>query len=354
MHETTSALDGVRRSIRALCLAALILSAWAGGAHSAWAQISTSDKALAEALFDRGLELMKLGKDEEACQTLERSQAVEPGVGTMLYLAECYEKVGRTASAWAMYREASSRAQEQGQLDRAKKGATRADLLQPSLSNLTLMPPSGVTISELSITRNGHDVPAAALGVPVPVDPGEQKLTAAAPGYAPWQLSVNLPANGARLVVEVPALQPLPPELATPEPPVQPGPTQTTPAVATAPLPAATHDQPRSTFHKPLAYALGGIGLVTLGVGSYFGVRAISENGKAEDACPNGRCTGQGIEHDESARSAATASNVLVASGLALVAAGVVVYLVRPREDKLQVSLSTGPGSAQLNLLGNF
>lgn len=352
MHESTSALD---LSIRSLCLAAFCLVTWSGAAHSVSAQTSPNDKALAESLFDRGLELMKLGKDEEACQTLERSQAVEPGVGTMLYLAECYEKLGRTASAWAMYREASSLAQEQGQTERAKKGATRAENLQASLSKLTLVPPRE-TIPGLLITRNGNVVPAVALGVPVPVDPGEQKLTAAAPGYAPWSTSVDLPANGARLVVDVPSLQPLPPAQVAPAPALvaQSEPTQAAPVAASSPPAAATHDTPRATFHKPLAYVLGGVGVVTLGVGSYFGIRAISENGKADDACPNGRCTGEGIEHDEAARSAATAANVLMASGAALLAAGVVIYLVRPREDSVQVALSTGPGSAQLKLQGSF
>ncbi len=338
-------------SIRSLCLTVVCLVFWADGANTASAQSSsTSDKALAESLFDRGLELMKLGKDEEACQTLERSQGVEPGVGTMLYLAECYEKLGRTASAWAMYREAASLAQEQGQSERAKKGATRAEHLQPSLSKLTLVPPSGVTIPGLLITRNGHVVPAAALGVAVPVDPGEQKLSAAAPGYAPWNMTIDLPANGARQVVDVPALQQL--ELSPPPPPIaQSEPTQVQPSAAPVQPSAA---EAHTSFHKPLAYVLGGVGIVTLGVGSYFGIRAISENGKAEDACDTGRCTGQGIEHDESARSAATAANVLVAGGLALVAAGAVIYLVRPREDNLQVALSTGPASAQLNLRGSF
>jgi serine/threonine-protein kinase len=352
MHETTSA---VALSIRSLCLTAAWLVICAGATPSASAQSSSSDKALAESLFDRGLELMKLGKDEEACQTLERSQAVEPGVGTMLYLAECYEKLGRTASAWAMYREAASLAQEQGQSERAKKGATRAEHLQATLSKLTLVPPSSVTIPGLLITRNGNVVPAAALGVPVPVDPGEQKLTAAAPGYIPWNMSVDLPANGARLVVDVPALQPLPPSEQPPQPLVaQSEPTPSAASSAQLAPSAATEDQARSSFHKPLAYVLGGVGIVTLGVGGYFGMRAISENNKADEACPSGRCNGQGIDHDESARSAATASNVLVASGLALVAAGVVIYLVRPREDNLEVALSPGPGSAQLTLRGNF
>lgn len=352
MHESTSALASV---IRSLCVTACCLVVWAGATTRVSAQISTSDKALAESLFDRGLELMKLGKDEEACQTLERSQAVEPAVGTMLYLAECYEKLGRTASAWAMYREASSLAQEQGQIERAKKGANRADILQPSLSKLLLVPPS-VNIPGLQITRNGNVVPAAALGVPVPVDPGEQQLTASAPGYAPWNLTVDLPPNGARITVDVPALQQLPPSEVAPPPAAvaQAEPEPAAQAPATTQPSAATKHEPRATFHKPLAYVLGGVGIVTLGVGAYFGIRAISENSKAEDLCPDNACTGNGFEHHESAENAAVAANVLVPAGLALVAAGVVVYLVRPREDSLQVALSTGPGSAQLKLQGSF
>jgi tetratricopeptide (TPR) repeat protein len=356
MHETASAVDLSIRSLRLTALAFCIcLVVWAAAPLAASAQSSPNDKALAESLFDRGLELMRLGKDEEACQALERSQGVEPGVGTMLYLAECYEKLGRTASAWAMYREAASLAQEQGQTERAKKGATRAEFLQSSLSKLTLVVPADAAVPGLLITRNGNVVPSAALGSPVPVDPGEQKLTAAAPGYAAWSTTVDLPPNGARLVVDVPKLQALPPS-ETPQPPLplaQSGPTE--PAAAATPPPSAAEREPRTTYHKPLAYALGGVGIVALGVGSYFGVRAISENNKADEACPALNCgTAQGREHNDAAHSAATAANILVAGGAALLAAGIVVFLVRPREDEVNVALTTGPGSAQLQLQGTF
>ena len=76
----------------------------------AQAQGSADQKAAAEALFDKGLAAMKQGEYAQACAFLEQSQSVERGIGTMLYLAECYEKLGRTASAWAMFREAASAA----------------------------------------------------------------------------------------------------------------------------------------------------------------------------------------------------------------------------------------------------
>src|SRR5688500_5523674 len=83
------------------------------------AQASASDKAAAEALFDQGLRLMKQNSFSEACPKLEESNRIDPAVGTLLYLGECYERVGKTASAWATFREAASLATNSSQPDRA-------------------------------------------------------------------------------------------------------------------------------------------------------------------------------------------------------------------------------------------
>ena len=55
------------------------------------------ERIAAEALFDEGKSLMIEGKLAVACEKLEQSQRIDPAVGTLLYLAECYEKSGRTA-----------------------------------------------------------------------------------------------------------------------------------------------------------------------------------------------------------------------------------------------------------------
>ncbi|MFM2417004.1 MAG: hypothetical protein RL385_1727, partial [Pseudomonadota bacterium] len=88
----------------------LLGAAWLGAVAGARAETNAADKAAAEALFDRGLQLLRDGKVSEACSALEESESIEPGIGTMLYLADCYERLGRTASAWALFREAASRA----------------------------------------------------------------------------------------------------------------------------------------------------------------------------------------------------------------------------------------------------
>src|SRR5438067_1140228 len=99
---------------------------------------STADKAAAEALFDQGRSAMQEGDFGKACGLLERSQHIDPGIGTLLYLAECYEKSGRTASAWATFREAADAADRARETGRSKMGRDRAARLEPLRSRLTI------------------------------------------------------------------------------------------------------------------------------------------------------------------------------------------------------------------------
>ena len=110
--------------LAALCVSVLVVLAAPAGVFG---QASAGDKAAAEALYDRGRELMRDGKLEDGCKQLERSQAIDRGAGTMLTLAECYELLGRTASAFAMFREAASFAREDGTARARQEGGTARD-----------------------------------------------------------------------------------------------------------------------------------------------------------------------------------------------------------------------------------
>lgn len=338
-----------------LLLASTVLALALPAGRPLQAQSSPADKAIAESLFDRGLALMRQGQYAEACSQLERSNSVDRGVGTMLYLAECYEKLGRTASAWALFREASSSARAEGQLDRAKMGATRADQLEPQLSKLTVNVPNPVP--GLQVLRNGEPVPSTVFGVAVPMDPGEQRFEARAAGYHSWSLSLNLPDNGAMLSVDVPELAALPPSQQPPQPVAADSGSseaQPDPLAATRSTP---HDASRHgpSIQGPLGLVLGGVGIVGLGIGSYYGARAISKNSDADRACPNDTCnTSQGRELDEQAHSAATLSNVFVIGGAALLVGGAVLYFTRPKESAVQVGMRFTGQSAQLELGGRL
>ena len=72
------------------------------------ARASGRDLAAAEALYEAGKQLLVSGACESAIERLEASQALDPAVGTLLNLAECYVALGRMTSAWSTYRDAAS------------------------------------------------------------------------------------------------------------------------------------------------------------------------------------------------------------------------------------------------------
>ena len=346
-----------RSRVRVLLTRCGVLAACLLYGASVSAQASPgADKAVAEALFDRGLTLMRQGQFEQACAQLEQSQSIERGIGTMLYLAECYEKLGKTASAWAMFREAASAARAENQLDRAKTGSARADRLEPTLSRLTVNVAGAATTPGLVVTRNGQTVPNGAYGVALPSDPGEQRIEARAPGRSAWSSVVELGANAAMLVVDVPelvvdahAVQPV-----AAAPVSEPGELEAQPAPASVTAATPAPAEPRSSWQRPLGFVLGGAGIVALGVGTYFGLRAIDTNGDLEAACKTEPCSASARPLQDSANSAATASTVLVIGGAALLGAGAILLWTAPRERALTASLQGEVGGARLQLRGRF
>ncbi|HEY3237410.1 MAG TPA: hypothetical protein VGJ84_22005 [Polyangiaceae bacterium] len=132
---------------------------------------SAGDKAAAEALFDEGRKLMQEGKLEPACRKFEASQRLDPAPGTLLNEADCWEKLGRTASAWVSFREAAALARNAGDTKRASAATQRAAALEPKLARLKITVPDAVrSTSGLTVKRDGEKVDAALWDSPIPVD----------------------------------------------------------------------------------------------------------------------------------------------------------------------------------------
>src|SRR5690606_16859153 len=107
----------------------------------ALAQGTPADKAAAEALFQQGQRLLDAQRVEEACEKFRASQQLDAGLGTMLYLADCYEQAGRTASAWAVFKEAASVAASRGETSREEIARVRAEALEARLSHVIIRTP---------------------------------------------------------------------------------------------------------------------------------------------------------------------------------------------------------------------
>jgi hypothetical protein len=342
-----------------LATTALVATLGLFAAEPAPAQ-DASGKAAAEALFENGVQLMKAGRFADACPKLETSQRVDPGVGTLLYLAECYERLGRTASAWATFREAESLARASNQADRARTAQARAQKLEPELSYLTVSVAPEARVEGLVVRRAGSNVLPDLYGVAAPVDPGVVEIEAGAPGHRRYSTQVKVGPR-AKEVVTVPKLESEPGAVApsaTPpasgvETPPPPGPASGAPASPRTDTPAES--EPDHT----VAYVVGGVGIIGIGVGSYFGLRAMSKNSDAEAFCKTKNvCTDQqGIDLTEDAKDAAVISNIAFALGGAALATSVVLYFMAPGGNEttaLRLAPTVAKNGAGLSVGGTF
>ncbi len=297
----------------------------------AWAQ--GSGRVEAEALFDSGLELMRAGEFTAACQKLEESQRVDPGVGTLLYLAECYELEGRTASAWATFREAAAIAGAEGHHEREAQGTERAQRLEPLLSRVTLeVAPESRRVEGLTIRRGDVVVSARTWDTPLPVDPGDYQVVVSAPGYRSRTLPLHVGPDADRVVLPIPPLEALPPE---------PQEVAPTPSPATRSTVSANRDARqdegarRGGAHRGFAWVATGVGVAGLGVGSAFGLVAMARNEDALRYCTGSTCDdprGEELTHD--ARTAATGSNIGFAVGAAGAVTAIALWLTVPPRQR--------------------
>jgi hypothetical protein len=323
-------------------LGAALVAAFLACSHGAQAQ-AASDAAAADALFNEAQKLAAAGNYAQACPKYAESLRLDTGIGVMLYLADCYERTGKTASAWVQFREAEELASKQADR-RAAAAHDRAARLEPVLARLVIRLGPGVDLPGLELKRDTTLVGRAQWEVPVPVDPGVHTIIASAPGKKTRTMSVLVVAGGSPTTLTVAPLEDE--SVATTEPP--PRPQGTSPSELPVTEPATTSTRPGNT-ERIVAYAVGAAGLVGIVVGSYFGFDTISKNnaansdGNCHSNGDNELCNKTGLPLNQAAQSSATASNIAFGLGAAALAGGVVLYLTSPRSPSPAVGIATTP-----------
>ena len=305
------------------------------------ARADAASLALAEALFDQGVKMMGEERYAEACPKLAESLRLDVGIGTMLWLADCYGKVGKTASAWAQFREAAWTAEKQNDA-RVKLARQRASELEPQLSKIVVIVPRPV--DGLEVLRDGGVLRSVAWGTEVPVDPGEHTVVVSAPKKKTWQTTVVLLASQRLLAVTVPALEDLVPVLV---PAPAPAPVVDAPVSKPAVRPSALGAQ------RVAGLVVAGTGLLALGVGSFYGLRAKSKLDDSSAHCTNNVCDPAGGEARSEARSSATVSTVSFVVGITALAGGGLLYFLAPSR-RLAVTPVVGTSSVGLEFGGHF
>lgn len=336
------------------------------------------DKAAAESLFEQARGLLREGRTGEACPKLEESQRLDPGVGTLLHLGECYERLGRTASAWATFREAAALAQTSRQPDREKLARQRAAALEVRLVWLRVEVPPEARVPGLEVRQDGRVLPPERWGVEVPVDPGRHEVVASAPGFVEQRLLVQRSEPGHEKLLLGP-LKPAPdgqkgtppasgsapltsgstPLTSGSAPLVAPGggpggqersPLTSTSAPLTSPAraDAAPESSGPSAGRRYAALGLGTLGVLSLGAGSFFGLRALARQDDAEPRCDaQNFCDDEGLRARKDAIRAGNLSTLFFGVGLVGVGAGVTLWLTAPSAPSA-VTFQLSPAGASL------
>jgi hypothetical protein len=314
---------------RACCLVAML--SWSAPALAAPAEApraSAAEVAAAQALFEQGRALMAGGKAEEACSKFEESQRLDPAIGTEFNLASCYERIGRLASAYALFMKVAATASSTGQKQREAVARERAEAVRPRLTKLAIVVPAG-NAGKLRVERDGSEVGEAQWGFPVPVDPGIHRVRAFGGAVGEWSAEVVVPSDG---------------------------------GVHRVVIPGADSGSERPVANVTWAIVSASVGTVGLATGGIFALRALSRKNAADaEGCSGKVCpTPEGVELRASAHSAGNLATVGLGVGVVGLAGAAALLWWLPElshdgeRDELALVPVPIPGGSALVLDGRF
>lgn len=285
------------------------------GALTVTAPARAQDIAAAEALFNRGLADMEAGRYEPGCKAIAESQRIDPRPGTLFTLATCEDRWGHVATAvtrYADYLLVYERLPEDRKASQGLRPATaraRREKLAPEVPELTVLLPPGAPRGT-AVRRDGQPMAEAALGVGLPVDPGDHVIATEPPGGAVWEQRITI-ARGEKKTITL--------------------------EVRTAKPSAALHVPPAPrgpSARRVASYTVGGVGLAGLLIGGVLGGIALQKKGIVDQHCGSGvrskdptACDPTGLDAANGAKALGTGSTIAFAVGLAGVGTGLALLL---------------------------
>jgi hypothetical protein len=325
-------------------------------------------------LFDEGLKDMLAGRHATGCPRIAKSYDIEPLLGTLFTLAECYAKAGKPASAIARYTEYLERyaklppAQKRAQRERAQVSLKERATLLGDVPRLTLSLPASAPPGTV-VTKDGVMFDATSLDTTMLVDPGEYVFTTQVPGG---------PVNEERTTIRLGEQQKI--ELV-----VIAGSTTTgaSPVLGTSgPEPQSHGESPVSEPEEPpfedqgsgetegerqgsqriWVYAAGGAGLVGIAVGSVTGALVLSERKAILKECDDDhRCSDKGLAAVDRAQTLGVVSTIGFAVGATGIAAATILLLTertsgdrRPAQSRWSPIVTGEKRGAMVGLSGHF
>jgi hypothetical protein len=183
-------------------------------------ELTPTERAVAKRLFKEATDLYNAKQWDEAAQKLRQAIAIKDTPGLRYHLAHCEQHLGLLVEAMLNYDRA-------GELIAAGTPAADVAALLPDaqralsrrVPTLVIVSPSGVTGVQVSI--DGQVIAPAVLERPAPVNPGQHRVRAWAPGYLDFDTELTLSEGERRVVTLRLTPEAAPPAEAAPAQPVR-------------------------------------------------------------------------------------------------------------------------------------
>jgi hypothetical protein len=288
------------------------------------AALASDPLTAAQTAFDEGRRLEDAGDFAGAVERFEESERLDPALGTLLNLANCYERAGRLASAWRTFTRGATESAALGESKRAQRAIDRAGALVARLSTLVIRIEGDDVAPNEEVRVDGAQIDRRQWGTPQVIDGGSHVVEAVAPGRSEWSGKVSIANESDRAVVTIPALTPAPPDASPAAASAEAKPVETVEAPVVVPRPPVeTEKKVTWTPLRIAAATAAGVGGVLLGVGTGFGLEARARWNERQNHCAYNFCTDAGYTLTTQARDAANVATVaFIGAGAALGAAG--------------------------------
>ena len=293
----------------------------------------------AQQRYERGQQLYDQKKYGDALIEFRASHELLASPNSRLFVARCLRELGRLDEAVIEYEETAREAAARTETD-ARYAATR-DAAKGELA--TLQPKVGYVVvhaaelpADATVTIGARTLPAATLGLPVPVMPGEIVVALDVPGQVRSEKTVRVRAGERKEVTLVVGDKRASSVVA----PVTLG------AQGEAPRPASTT--------RTVGWIALGAGAVGLAGFATFGLLARSRYRLLQDECGDGPCAVDRGDELAAGRRWQTMANVSLVVGAIGVIGGAVLVIAGGPRDGTSPRLALGAGVGTLTLGGSF
>ena len=311
-------------------------------------------RAAARTTAKSGLQAYNEGDYHRAADYFERAEKLLHAPTHLLYLARSQVQLGRLVAAREAYlkldRETLDAKAPKAFVDALDAAKKELDALEPRIPYVSLVVQGGG--EDVSVFRDGQQVPSPLIGVPQPIDPGTYVFEAKGPGLISSKQSLTID-EGAKETV-----------LLTVRPDPNAAQVATTGAAAST---TSDGDAHAGTGQRIAGYSLIGLGVVGAGVGTYFLVTGFNQIGKSNQRFDDfGGCAATPCTEDEQGemdeildldKKGTKSKNIGIAAagvGGAALIVGTVLLVLAPKKQSSSASLRPWVGTHTVGLSGTF